>query len=214
MSDPFDAGESVRNLRAKYAITARSYDVLDYPWERQYRKWRPGLLEDVRGRVLEADVGTDRNLAHYTKNAELLGIDRSPAMLQRARRRAPHSPCSVSLREEDATIMSSIPDATFDWVVSTFMCCVMPDELQPKALAQIARVLKPGGRFRLLEMVFSEDPKSRPRQGRFAPFVERVYGARFDRQTRRFVEEAPDLELTHTRLLKADTYLLLDGRRT
>ncbi len=44
----------------RYAVTAWFYDLLDYPWERQYRKWRPGLLGDMSGEVLEAKRGALR----------------------------------------------------------------------------------------------------------------------------------------------------------
>ena len=57
-------------------------DILDYPWERQYRKWRPGLLTDVSGEVLEAGVGTGRNLKHYQPGVNLTAVDFSPAMLK------------------------------------------------------------------------------------------------------------------------------------
>jgi hypothetical protein len=49
----------------RYNITALFYDLLDSPWELQYRKWRPELVGDLRGEVLEAGVGTGRNLGHY-----------------------------------------------------------------------------------------------------------------------------------------------------
>ena len=39
-------------LKAKYDIVPAVYDVLDYPWERMYRRWRPVLLGDIRGRFL------------------------------------------------------------------------------------------------------------------------------------------------------------------
>ena len=90
----------------------------------------------------------------------------------------------------------------------------MPDELQPLAVQQFERVLKPGGRFRLLEMVYSTSPKLRRRQERFAPFVEWLYGARFDRHTLDFVEAAPGLEVTRTFFVKDDTYLVIEGRKT
>lgn len=45
----------------RYGITAWFYDILDWPWEKQYRKWRPGLLSEVSGEVLEAGIGTGRN---------------------------------------------------------------------------------------------------------------------------------------------------------
>lgn len=187
------------------------YDILDYPWERIYRQWRPTLLQDLRGKVLEAGVGTGRNFAYYPADVELTGIDLSAAMLQRARKRVSKARCDISLRVEDATTMESITSNTYDWLFSTFMCCVMPNQLQPLAIDQFHRVLKPGGRFRLLEMVYSKDSKLRRRQERFAPWVEAVYGARFDRDTLLFLQQHPGLEVTNTRFLKDDVYLLIEG---
>ena len=201
------------SLQAKYNITAMFYDILDYPWERIYKKWRPSLLADIRGQVLEAGVGTGRNLRHYHHSVELLGLELSDRMLRKARKRAAASRCKTELIHEDATIMKSVDANKFDWVISTFMCCVMPDELQELAIEQFARVLKPGGRFRLLELVYSKDKRIRKRQDVFTPFVEKVYGARFDRNTLRYLEQSSRLEVTDTSFLKDDVYLLIDGIR-
>ena len=134
--------------QARYNITAWFYDLLDLPWELQYRKWRPQLLADVSGNVLEAGVGTGRNLAHYPPHVEhLTALDFSPAMLQRARRRAQGATCPVLFVQEDACTMGSVPSARYDWVVAFFLCCVLPNEVQDQALAQFSRVLKPGGRL-------------------------------------------------------------------
>jgi len=198
-------------LYKKYNITAFFYDILDYPWERRYRKWRPALVGDLRGRVLEAGVGTGRNLPFYHPQAEVLGIELSEHMLRRAEKRKAKARCNVQLLNEDATVMSSVPSQQFDWVFSTFMCCVMPDEIQTQAIEQFARVLKPGGRFRLLELVYSKDTKIRKRQEAFAPFVEKVYGARFDRNTLAHIEHSATLTVTRTDFLKDDTYLLIEG---
>lgn len=202
-----------RLLRAKYDLTAWFYDILDYPWERQYKHWRPTLLNDVRGRVLEAGTGTGRNLAHYHARVRLTAIDLSRVMLQKALKRAMKTPCEVDLRQDDATIMQSVESSHYDWLISTFMCCVMPDELQPLAVRQFERVLKPGGRFRLLEMVYSKQARLKKRQMLFAPFVEKIYGARFDRNTLAYVQASAKLEVTKTFFLKDDTYLVIEGRR-
>jgi len=74
-------------------------------------------------------------------------------------------------------------------------------------------VLKLGGRFRLLEMVYSKNRKIRKRQDFFAPFVEKVYGARFDRNTLRHLEQSSKLKVTNTSFLKDDVYLLIEGIR-
>ncbi len=200
-------------LQSKYNVTAFFYDILDYPWERRYRKWRPALVGDLRGKVLEAGVGTGRNLAFYHQDVELLGIELNTHMLRKAKKRKAKARCDVTLINEDATVMSSVPSGQFDWVFSTFMCCVMPDDVQALAIEQFARVLKPGGQFRLLEMVYSKNERIRKKQAAFAPFVEKVYGARFDRNTLRYLEQSATLTVNSTSFLKDDTYLLIEGVR-
>lgn len=200
-----------RLLEAKYRITSGLYDVLDYPWERQYRLWRPRLLSDVSGSVIEVGIGTGRNLPFYRRDADVTGIDLSREMLKRATGRSRSSVCTFHPVHEDAAVMASVPASRFDWLISMYLCCVMPDQLQPSAIDQFSRVLKPGGRFRILEMVYSRNPALRRRQEFFAPFVEMVYGARFDRQTLAHIEQSPQLRITGTSYLKADVYLLIDG---
>jgi len=202
-----------RLLKTKYNLVAFFYDFLDYFWERQYRHWRPNLLHDVRNRVLEMGVGTGRNFKYYHPTVELTGIDLSEQMLFKAERRSKTAACNIDLFKEDATVMTSIPSSHYDWLISFFLCCVMPDQLQPLALEQVQRVLKPGGRFRLLEMVYSKDSKLRKRQEFFAPFVEKVYSARFDRHTLAYLETSQNLKITNTKFIKKDTYLVIEGIR-
>ena len=199
------------SLRAKYNITATFYDILDYPWERVYRKWRPLLLGDLRGKVLEAGVGTGRNFQHYHENIELTGIDLSDVMLRKATKKAKKAHCKIELLHDDASTMHLVESNQYDWIISTFLCCVMPNEFQPMALEQFSRVLKPGGKFRLLEMIYSKNKAIRRRQDFFTSFVEKVYGARFDRKTVQYIEESAELEITSKRFLKDDVYLLIEG---
>jgi len=199
------------SLRAKYNVTALFYDILDYPWERVYRQWRPSLLGDLRGKVLEAGVGTGRNFRHYHESVELTGVDLSDVMLKKAARKAGKAGCRIELLHDDASVMRLVESNRYDWIISTFLCCVMPDEFQPMALEQFGRVLKPGGKFKLLEMVYSKNREIRRRQDFFAPFVEKIYGARFDRKTLQYLEESSVLEVTGKRFLKDDVYLLIEG---
>ena len=200
-------------LRSKYNVTAFFYDILDYPWERVYKTWRPQIIGDLRGKVLEAGIGTGRNLSHYHESVQLTALDLSDAMLRKANKRAHHARCDIDFIHDDATIMHLVESDTYDWVVSTFMCCVMPDRIQPLAIEQFSRVLKPGGRFRLLEMIYSKNENIRKRQERFASFVDFVYGARFDRKTVELIEQNPTLEITSKKFLKDDVYLLIEGRK-
>ena len=82
-----DISNENQSLQAKYKITSLFYDVLDYPWELQYKKWRPELLKDVSGAVIEAGVGTGRNLPFYRPDAIVTGIDLSEEMLKISTRR-------------------------------------------------------------------------------------------------------------------------------
>jgi len=205
--------EENRRNRDRYGITAWFYDLLDSPWEMQYRKWRPKLVGDLHGEVLEAGVGTGRNLRYYPSHVALTALDFSPAMLRHASRRRSGAACSVRLLEDDACTMTTIDSGRYDWVVATFLCCVLPAGLQTQAIAQFERVLKPGGKFRLLEMVYSKDPELRRRQDFFAPFVEKVYGARFDRDTHRHLLHHAGLKVTAQNFIKHDTYLLIEGEK-
>jgi demethylmenaquinone methyltransferase/2-methoxy-6-polyprenyl-1,4-benzoquinol methylase len=205
--------EETRSLQAKYNITAWFYDILDYPWERQYRRWRPVLLKDVRGRVLEAGVGTGRNLRFYHPSVKLTAIDLSMAMLKKAMKRAKSAACELDLFQEDATVMESLPSNHFDWLISTFLCCVMPDELQPLAVRQFERVLKPGGEFCLLEMQYPSNPGLKKLFELFSPFVEKVYGSRFDRNTLELIQKSSKLKINQTYFLKWDVYLVIEGER-
>jgi len=200
-------------LQKKYNVMAYFYDILDYPWERIYRKWRPTLVGDLRGKILEAGVGTGRNMEFYHEDVELVGIELSKQMLSKAKKRIKKSRCKVKLVHEDATVMQSIDSNQFDWIYSTFICCVMPDEIQKLAIEQFGRVLKQGGRFRFLEIIYSKNKKIRRRQELFAPFVEKIYGARFDRNTLRHIDRSSTLKVTGTSFLKDDTYLLIEGIR-
>ena len=205
--------EENRRNRDRYGITAWFYDLLDAPWERQYRKWRPKLVGDLHGEVLEAGVGTGRNLKYYPSHVKLTALDFSPAMLRHASRRRSGAACSVRLLQDDASDMTTVEPGRYDWVVATFLCCVLPEGLQTQAIAQFERVLKPGGKFRLLEMVYSKDPVLRRRQEFFAPFVEKVYGARFDRDTHRHLSNHSGLRITAQTFIKHDTYLLIEGEK-
>ncbi len=202
--------ETVASLRARYRFTGLVYDILDVPWERIYRRWRPQLVGDLAGTILEAGVGTGRNLPFY-RGQRVVGLDLSEVMLARASRRLP-ADARAHLLQGDACRLP-MSSASVDSYLSTFLYCVLPDDLQTGSLAEMARVLKPGGRFRLLEIIYSRNERKRRQQEFLAPVVERLYGARFDRRTLDLIRSTPVLEVTSTRFLKDDTYLLIDGVR-
>jgi ubiquinone/menaquinone biosynthesis C-methylase UbiE len=107
------------------------------------------------GRVLEVAIGTGRSLPFYADAVELTGVDLSPAMLDLARRRAAELGREVELLEADAEHLP-FDDVRFDTVVCELALCSIPRPTA--ALAEMVRVLKPGGRLLLLDHVGSTFP--------------------------------------------------------
>ncbi len=111
---------------------------------------RAWVCRQATGRVLEVAIGTGRNLAHYPDTVRLTGVDVSPAMLAFARRRADEAGRDIALQVGDAQTLGSA-DGAFDTVVCTLALCSIPDA--DRAVAEMKRVLRPGGRLLLLDHV-------------------------------------------------------------
>lgn len=112
---------------------------------------RADLLSNATGTVLEIGAGTGANLAHYPPAVERLVVtEPSEAMLDRLRPRLAEATLPVTAVVTGAEALP-YPDAWFDTVVSTLVLCTVDDPAA--SLAEIHRVLKPGGRLLFLEHV-------------------------------------------------------------
>jgi ubiquinone/menaquinone biosynthesis C-methylase UbiE len=149
MSDTF--AKETEKIKRIWEKRAPRYDRSIILWEKVLfgdgRRW---VCSRAQGEVLEVAIGTGRNLDFYPPGVRLTGIDLSPAMLERARQRARELGMEVDLREGDAQDLPSA-DGSFDTVVCTLALCNVPDDR--KAVAEMKRVLKPGGRLLLLDHV-------------------------------------------------------------
>jgi ubiquinone/menaquinone biosynthesis C-methylase UbiE len=149
------AAESVRRARWRryWDRHSKTYDremaFFDRVLFRDTRSW---VCQQASGEVLEVAVGTGLNLEHYPPDVRLTGIELSPGMLAIARQRADTLDRHVKLRVGDAEALD-FPSATFDTVVCTFSLCAIPDHR--KALAEMTRVLRPGGVLLLADHVAS-----------------------------------------------------------
>lgn len=178
--------------------------------QRRYRALRPALFHGVSGRVLDAGVGTGRNMPFYPSGAEVVGIDLSAAMLAHAARRRARLGTRAALVEMDV-LRTGFPDASFDAIISTFLFCVLDETQQLPALRELRRILKPTGEIRLLEYAYSQDPVRRAIMRLWAPWVRFAYGATFDRNTERYVASA-GLEIVELRFLYRDIVKLIIAR--
>ena len=143
------------SLRARFF--AATYDRQIAKTEKAgLRAFREGLLAGAAGQVLEIGGGTGANLRCYGPAVESLTItEPAPAMLRRLQRAVrEHAPAAKVLRAPAEDL--PFEDHTFDVAVSTLVLCGVED--QPRALRELRRVLRPGGRLLFIEHVRSDDP--------------------------------------------------------
>ena len=122
----------------RYERIAPLYDLLDLPFEySRYRKLRPLLFQGLKGRVLDAGIGTDRNIQFYPPGAQVVGIDISPAMLARAERKRLSLGADVELHQRDVTHLA-FEDQSFDAAVATFCSVFYPMIYRSRLCASLA----------------------------------------------------------------------------
>jgi SAM-dependent methyltransferase len=114
---------------------------------------RARLVGDLRGTVLEIGAGNGLNLAYYRNVDRLVVLEPDPHMLKHLRRRAQFVSYPLDIVEISAENLP-FPDGSFDAVVASLVLCSVGD--QARVLAEIRRVLKPGGEFRFMEHVRAE----------------------------------------------------------
>jgi ubiquinone/menaquinone biosynthesis C-methylase UbiE len=144
-------------------------------------RWRRWLVGGAEGRTLDVGCGTGRNLSLIAAT-RVIGLDPAREPLLAARRRAPRVP----LVQGDAQALP-FRDGTFDTVISGLVFCSVPDPR--RGLAEVRRVLRPGGALRMLEHVRATGGLKARVQDRWQPFWTRLTGGcHWNRDTERTVE--------------------------
>jgi len=139
------------------------------------------LLAGASGRVLEIGGGTGANLPYYGASVESLTLTEPEVpMLKRLEKRArEHAPRATVLRAPAEDL--PFEEDSFDTAVSTLVLCGVAD--QPRALRELRRVLRPGGRLLFLEHVRSDDPGEARHQDRMNGLNRFVVGCDCNRPT-------------------------------
>jgi ubiquinone/menaquinone biosynthesis C-methylase UbiE len=154
-------------------------------------QWRVDLLAHAEGDVLEIGAGTGANLPLYPPGIRSLQLTEPDAdMLARLRRRMSDAPVPQVQAREAAVDALPFADASFDTVVSTLVLCSVPDV--GRALAEVRRVLRPGGRLLFLEHVAADDRPARLAwQHRLEPIWTRISGnCHLTRRTGELIRQA------------------------
>lgn len=172
----------------------------------RFEALRRRIAAEAHGRVLEIGIGSGLNLPFYGRRVEhLTGVDPSAALLERARPRAQWVGFPVRLLLGSAEELP-LPDASIDTVVSSWTLCSIPDPI--RTLAEIRRVLRPGGAFVFVEHGLAPEPGVARLQQTLTPLWRRLAGGcHLDRPIGTLVARAG------LRLTSPETGYLLPGPR-
>lgn len=196
-------------LQLPAALFAAVYDSMGESVERAgVRDWRRELLAGAAGAVLEVGAGTGANLEHYPPSLDRLVLtEPEPHMAARLRDRLRAAGRTAEVVEAPADALP-FPDEAFDTVVVTLVLCTVEDPAA--ALAEIRRLLRPGGRLRFMEHVRSESPRVARLQDAVRPLQQVIgRGCHPNRDTGWAIEAAGlEIEWVDRRTLpKAPRYL-------
>lgn len=138
-------------------LFARAYAWLSPRMEQQgVGEQRDELLAGLEGRVVEVGAGNGLNFGHYPETvSEVLAVEPEPYLRRLATEAARHAPVPVRVVDGVADALPSA-DGTFDAGVVSLVLCSVPD--QPRALAELYRVIRPGGELRFNEHIRADTP--------------------------------------------------------
>jgi SAM-dependent methyltransferase len=151
--------------RVHHPIFARLYNrvaaALDQAGAAEHRQ---ALLSGLRGRVVEVGAGTGLNFAHYPDTVtEVVAVEPEPYLRERATETARHAPVKVVVVEGTAEAIP-LDDESLDAGVASLVLCSVRD--QAAALAELRRVIRPGGELRFYEHLLAQDARWARRQRR------------------------------------------------
>jgi ubiquinone/menaquinone biosynthesis C-methylase UbiE len=136
----------------KWDRASRTYDFFAAVDDKRLGSEKQKLLAKARGKTLHVAAGTGNDFKFFPVGMDIVSIDISPKMLERAKIKAAAYKGSIELREADVHNLD-YPEATFDTVTTVFTFCSVPNPIA--GLQELHRVLKPGGQILMLEHVRS-----------------------------------------------------------
>ncbi|NOY78299.1 MAG: class I SAM-dependent methyltransferase [Calditrichaeota bacterium] len=172
--------DETEKIKKRYNRTSVVFDLLEKPMEGFSAGWREDIISEVSGTVLEVGVGTGRNIPYYPETVNVIAIDFSKKMLDKAREKYENTHKNVTFIEMDVQKMD-FSDNRFDCVLTSCVFCSVP--IPVLGLKEIRRVCKPGGKIVMLEHVRSTHKVIGPLMDALNPFPLFLYGANINRDT-------------------------------
>ncbi|HVB90851.1 MAG TPA: class I SAM-dependent methyltransferase [Acidimicrobiales bacterium] len=136
------------------------------------RRWRAEVTAGLSGRVVEIGFGSGLNAEHYPPEVEeVLAVEPAAVARRLATKRIAH--CGVPIKHVGLDGQAiPLDNASCDSALSTFTLCTVPEP--DRVLAELRRVLRPGGRLHFLEHGVSPDPSVAKWQHRLDPWQRRL----------------------------------------
>lgn len=164
-------------------------------------RYKKELFSGLSGKILEIGPGTGANLDYYPANLDLWVLEPSPYMRKYLKGKAAEIELNIHILTGVAESIP-FPDNKFDAAVSTLVLCSVEDV--EKSLAEILRVLKPGGRFYFIEHVAApEQSRLHTLQNWITPFWKFIAdGCHPNRETAELIKKSgfTDLNIERTRI--------------
>ena len=139
-----------------HPVFARLWSLMSQHEPAEIRRHRDELLAGLSGRVIEVGAGAGSNFAHYPAAVEeVVAVEPEPYLVEQARAAAARADVQVEVLDGVAEHLP-VDDCSFDAAVACLVLCTVPDQMG--ALAEMRRVLRPGGELRFYEHVLSDRP--------------------------------------------------------
>lgn len=191
MDQPQGQGGFLKRIKDGKLVSGRAATMDEDAVKTAYRRWAPvydhtfgrfaaegrkhavEIINRSQGRVLEVGVGTGLSLPLYRRDLEIVGIDLSTEMLEKARERVAEEGLDnvAGLHEMDAGDLK-FADGAFDTVAAMYVMTVVPDP--EKVMRELARVCKPGGDVILVNHFTTETGLIGWVERRMAPFGDKI----------------------------------------
>lgn len=131
-------------------LNAVFFTVLDRYLDRLLHRRKAALFADLPPTVVEIGPGVGANLRYLPAGTRLIAVEPNPAMHARLIARAARAGIDLEVHPDGAERLD-LPDGSVDAVISSLVLCTVPDPA--RVLAEVRRVLRPGGRFLFVEHV-------------------------------------------------------------
>ncbi len=141
-----------KDAQRKWDAASSTLDFFSFAEDRRIGPHKRRLFAKMRGATLMVAAGTGNDFKFFPPNMQVVAIDISPKMLERAAKKAGAYSGSIELREMDVCDLE-FPDSTFDTIATAFTFCSVPKPVA--GLRELRRVLKPDGQLIMIEHVRS-----------------------------------------------------------